>query len=101
MKNFKKVILGLMIVLSLSTQAQAQVEPEHDYTTPLLVGGGLILIGIATGGAAYLFIGPVALSGVAVGGVTVGAISTTAVGTGAVIGSATAAGGAYVYENME
>ncbi len=77
----KKVFLTMIIIIGLSTQAQA-AETEMDYLTPIAVGGGLILLGVATGGIAYVVIGVTATTAVAVG-------------------SSTTAGGAYVYQEMD
>ncbi len=70
----KKVVLTIMLVIGLMSQAQAS---EPDYVAPIIVGGVVVIAGILTGGFAFIVFG--ATAGTAVG-----------------VGSATVIGGSYV-----
>ncbi len=70
----KKIMITVMLVIGLMSQAQAS---ESDYTTPLLIGGAVVVAGVLTGGIAWIAFG-------------------AAAGTAVSIGSATVIGGSYV-----
>ncbi len=72
----KKIMITTMLIIGLMSQASAS-ETESDYVTPILIGGGVVVVGILTGGLAYVVAG-------------------VAAGTAVSIGSATVVGGSYV-----